>query len=246
MSGDATNDFLNKILAFTKEHRKPLIIIALIAIVGIVIIGVIEMTRNAYLYISVTPTDSVIMINGRKYQNGTHRLHPGTVTATISHEDFDTKEVTLDLKSHQTVTLAEYLTQNGGFDYYNDHKTDFITLQNIYNSDSYSQKDEKIDSYFDEYKQVSSLREMLPLTAFVDNPKDSSTKYAVLIKEDPGLDCQKPICLLVIDDTKRIKSDETRESLQKYLRTEALNLLKKKGYNPEDYHISYSDNGADY
>lgn len=233
MEETALTNFTQAIANFIKKHRKLLTILTIITILVAVIFFIIEATRNATLQIAVTPTDSTITINGKQYHNGLYRFHPGTYTATISRSDFDSKEVTIKLISNKTVILSEYLTQNGDLSYYTDHKTDFIALQNIYNTDIYTEKPENLNTYFDNYKKVVDLRNQLPITEFISNPNDPSTKFAILIKEDTGVNCEQPLCLLIIDETER-------------LHDQALNLLKTRGFNPDDYPIRYSNSGADF
>lgn len=222
----------NNIINFIRKHKKPFIIATIVIVLGLIIFAVIEMTRNASLRISVTPISSTVTINGKEYHNGLYRFHPGTYTAIISNDGFDTKELSIELISNKTVDLSEYLTQGGNLDHYTSNKEDFIILQNIYNNDVYSQKPDELNKYFDNYKKIASIRERLPITEFVDAPENPSSKYAILIKEDPII-CEHPVCLLVIDETGRLHED-------------ALKIIKKHGFNPDDYPIRYSEKGSDF
>ena len=124
--------------------------------------------------------------------------------------------------------IPDYQTK--GLDYYSTHKSEFIDLLNYYTEDVNADPDPDLKAYFDNYYEIVKIKNDLPLTELLKD-KSGST-YALLIKDNPE-NCEHFVCLLIIDETKSHHDD-------------ALNLLKRAGYNPDNYQISWSSSAEDF
>ena len=121
-----------KLLKFFQTHR-PLTFAILIVLIILVASGLFFATRkSATLEILVAPTSARIVINDKDYQNGTYKLEPGNMVATISKAGFTTKTVNFVLNEHQVTKLYVYLLEEGGgYDWYLEHAEDAKILSKI-------------------------------------------------------------------------------------------------------------------
>ncbi len=133
------------------------ILIAVIAIAIPITLLVIDSLKTSTLLIFVTPLDATITINGKQYPNGNYRLFPqnGQVTATISKDGYQSKEISLSLESNKTTTLYTYLVCDNGELYCYLKDTESYNLLKYLNN-----SDEALTSFL----KKSAIASILPIS----------------------------------------------------------------------------------
>ena len=197
-------------------HLKPLVIIAdLIAVVILVLLFVFKTQKTAILDVLVTPLDATISINGQKYENGTYAVVPGEYTAVISHDNLETKTITVTAEANKTSKIYVYLTgENDDFSYYEAHDWDLETLDSISAKTS--------DAAAEAFTQKMDIREILPYE-YVD-----LENYVYFKIEQGSEECESDFCLCITDH---------------FGGSEALAYAKiaEQGYDLNDYEVHYYD-----
>ena len=206
---------------FIKKHKILISAITSVVIVILVLIYVsIKMTFSASLDVLVVPTDATIMIDGEKFENGIYEnLAVGKRKVVISREGFDTSEFEIELKRDEKTRLYAHL---GGNQEWYDNLTDQTTL---YLLDSIYE--------FEGQQQLKVIRAKYPimesLPIVYEKYFNNYTEY-VYYRIDGGEyeKCKTEYCLKITDFTGGN-------------RDRALDLMREKGYNPDDYEIIYED-----
>lgn len=205
------------------EKRKKIavsIIVALgfLAVIGLVILAVINTRLDATLNVLVAPTSAEVVINGKKYENGDHKIESGEAVAVVSKEGFVTQEVTLKLTKGETTNLHLYLMpEDGTYDWYYDHEDEMMILNTI--------GDNEANKNSASYVASNPIIEILPIIYADYDENWDYTEYRV----DGGSfdECEKVFCLKITDTT-----GGNRDA--------AMNKIREKGFNPDDYEIIYS------
>lgn len=211
---------------FLKRHWLALLVvfnIILIAIAAAIIIN--HQSKTATIDILVAPTDSTILLNGRPYQNGEYDIRPGEYKIEIKKDGFETKTIDFNLTKDGFKRIYTYLLpENKSFSYYDssEHSNDFYTLEQIAKFDN----DQKLKDYITSREKRLSIISILPLvfSQYTNHYKDY-TEYAVDLNASVE-NCPKILCLKIVD----VNGNNEQN---------ALNLIKEKGYNPDDYEIEY-------
>ena len=206
----------------TKTNRNlALVIILPITIIIIVIIGlVLFITRQnhlATLDILVAPASSDIIIDGKTYHHGAHKLEPGIYHIEVKKPDFTTKTFTVTLSSGKTTDLHTYLLQSdGSFSWYLDHQDDSILLTQI--------GDEEANKLMSESEQKYPILSDLPIIIDQYDAQYNYTNYRI---DGGNLEsCTHDFCLIITDTT---GGNEEK----------AKNEIKNRGYSLDDYEIIY-------
>lgn len=213
-------------LEFIKQHKIATIVtINLAAVIVVVIIIIIHFLKTASIDIHVAPSDAVITLNGRRYDNlKQHDILPGNYHVKIAMDNMQTKEFDITLERQGFVRISDYLLDaNGGFDYYLSHSRDETILAEIVKDD-----DEAAKSFIAKYEKITSIIDILPFNydAYTD---DFSDYIQYSIQQDLREDCDKAVCLIIEDNTggnEQVAKDK----------------LKELGYNLDDYSFSYQYN----
>lgn len=205
------------------EHKKGVLIgMAGVLAVLAAIFVILDLLKNAYISIVVTPLDSKIYINGEVYSNGTFRRYPGRANIKIERDGMVTKSFELDLVGGKTTLLHVYLNGEGeDFSYYDTSIDDYETLKIIAD-------DELSKEYIKEMERKLSVLDVLPLTKWTsaDTPSPSNgqlSRETIISDGTERIGCDRIICLLLQDNT---GSEETARA-----------LLRAAGYDFDDYKI---------
>lgn len=190
---------------------------AVIIFVALVILSIVIIRPVATLDILVAPTSAQVMINGKEYSNGTYTLSPGEITAVISKDGFEGKEIKLELIQGETAQLYTYLLPaDGSYDWYLDHEEDMMVLNTIGDARAI----EESASYKKKYPAI----EALPI---IYAKYDENWDYTEFRIDGGDFDeCEEDFCLKITDTT-----GGNYEF--------ALSLIREKGFNPDDFEIIY-------
>ena len=189
-----------------------------IVVVTILLIYLHSLNSLATLDLLVTPQSATITINDKIYTNGIYQLEPGNYHATITKENFETKEFDLELKANKTTPLHTYLTQTDHtYSWYLEHNEDDLILNTI--------GDESAATAAEIYNSKYPIITSLPIIYSQYDDSYQLIDYRI----DGGTfdSCSSDFCLQItyIDDPSR---------------SAALATLQEKGYNINDYEIIYN------
>lgn len=210
-----------------KNPLKKIIIIGVVVfllIVGVSLYFIINnMINSSSIELLVAPQSSEIVIDGKKYTNGTYAINPGNHTITISKEGFGTKETTFATKKDETTKVYIYLIELEGGDWYATHEEDRMILGVI--TSSLTEQD--INKLYDENASIVSE---LPIRVdYYSNNYSKHTKYTISYKIAQD---NSKVSLTIVD--------YTGGNLET-----ALDNLKSRGINPDEYEIEYTDKSED-
>lgn len=108
----------NKTKYYTGIDRRKLLIagalVMAVAIIGIIIYAAIEIPKTNELVVGVGPKDAKILIDGKRYENRTYKIQPGTYHVTIEREGYQTQEDDITLEKGKTGEVRACLTMNDG------------------------------------------------------------------------------------------------------------------------------------
>lgn len=216
-------------IRFFKNNWKILLIIVNLIIIAIAATIVINhKSKTATVSILVAPSDATVTLNGKEYKNGEYNVKPGEYHVEISKDGLESKALDFSLAKNDYYRLNDYLVgQNGSFDYYNskDHLYDISLLEQI----AKFKDDQELNSYLSAREATLSILSDLPIVfeEYTNNYNDY-TKYSIEINRDVQ-DCPKALCLKIIDTN----GDNKQKAIEE---------IKERGYNPDDYEIEYIKN----
>ena len=171
---------------------------------------------NATLDLLVTPLSAKIEINGRIYKNGEHKFDPGEINVEITKEGFKTQNYVINLPANETTKLYTYLVQNdGSLNWYLDHQEDEAILMQIGGIEA-TEESEK-------YTEQNPVVAAIPI--IVEEYKNG-IYYDFRVDGGMFENCKKDFCLKI--------SDVGGNGYER-----ALEEIRKRGYNPENYEILY-------
>ena len=209
-------------LELFRRHKIISAAIALnvIAILVVVLLIVVHRTKTVSIDIYVAPSDAIIELNGKKYDNfSSYNLMPGEYHVSISMDGMKTKEYDLALENDGFARIWEYLVDdNDSLDYYLKNPDEISILTKF--SD-----DEEVKKVIEYYDKVVSIRDALPLEYYDRSDPDNSV--GVFVEEDTDECANKILCLVIYGGEKN--------------RDIALNLIREAGYNPDDYGIRFEE-----
>lgn len=108
----------NNTQVYKEVDRRKLLIagasVVAVAIIGIIIYAVIEMPKTSELVVGVGPKDAKILIDGKRYENRTYKMRPGTYHVMVEREGYQTQEGEVVLEKGKTGEVRACLTTNGG------------------------------------------------------------------------------------------------------------------------------------
>ncbi len=203
-----------------RQKRNTIIIIAIIVAIFIIIpliLFIIHTIYSAKLTTTIAPSFATLEIDGKTYPINTElSLKPQQTTAIISAEGFQRKEISLNLIKDETISIATYLVPNDGdLSWYYNNPEENTLFENVGGQEA--AKNALI--FLEEYP----ISEILPLS-FADIVDGNPINYRIDIGKFEA--CKTNFCLKI--------SDYTGLS-----REHALNLIRSKGYNPDNYQIIY-------
>lgn len=110
------------------EHRKRIIKLGIgifVILVVIAIIGwIVEAPKTGKLYVLVAPVSAEVTVGGQQFNNGTHRIEPGTYDVQIEKEGFESYSGQVTVKKGETERLFVCLDRDNDDDYYKNNPED--------------------------------------------------------------------------------------------------------------------------
>lgn len=182
------------------------------------------LTRKTYIDIATAPTIAKVVINGNEYKNGSHEIEPGTYTAEIVAEGFETKTITVDVKARTYTQILTYLVhKEEGLAYFERSSIDLATLRSIKNDDA-------LTKFIANYDNKLRIKNELPLIANYnlneDIPGAANNIVSLEIHDGSKLSaCKYAFCLSIVGE----RSDEQR----------VRDFLENNGYNYDNYEVIY-------
>lgn len=210
-----------------KEDKKikfqiTAIICACLALFAFAIIYfIIDSRKTATLSTTIAPSTATITINGKKYKpNEELRFAPANITATISADGFKSQDFVLNLEKDQTSYIVTYLIpENDDLSWYDQDYAEsrlFLKVNNILTN-----------QYAEDYATKYPISTILPITVVeVDPVTYDWTEYRIDSGKFDG--CNSDFCIKITDTT-----GGNREK--------ALNKIREKGFNPNEYQIIYEE-----
>ena len=217
--------------ALKKVKIFAIIVVSVLVLIA-AILAILDSLKNAHLIIMVAPIDAQVKINGKDYSPGNYRMFPGKVHVTIAKDGFKTEELDVELQSKHTETVYAYLVHNNDGMYYYEADPNSYEILKIMTT----MKGSDLQTFVNEMEEKIAIREKLPLVSYenIDGRYygDDGLPYVqTVINDGTNLsECGRVICLSLITNS---GSDQA-----------ARNLLKKYGYDYNDYYIIQQSTGA--
>lgn len=210
---------------FIRRHKllSLLLFLNVVAVLVAVLVIVIHNSKTATVDILVAPMDSVIELNGAKYENmQSHNVAPGDYHVKISMEGMQTKEFEISVENDGFVRIWTYLLDaEGGFEYYMNHPDDAMILKDV--------ADDEARVWFDEYSKIQGIQGVLPLT-FSNTFEENATEIvSISVNWGSGDECNERVYCLIIHDY-------TGKNTEK-----ALSMIRDAGYDPNDYELVFEE-----
>lgn len=200
--------------------------------------------HSSTLIIQVAPTNAVITIDNKTYQNGLFTTAPkDQVDATISADGFKTKNLSLSLEKGKVNKLLTYLTpENDDWSYYeaaeNQESLSILLTNSGYQSWDLIKVNSNLttdqDTSADALIKKLSIKSVTPIQfSICGEPATRSNCDAISVSYDYSSECDNMLCLVITGRKAAISQD-------------TLNLIKNKiseqGYNFTDYPYFYKQN----
>lgn len=212
------------------------IAVNLLAVIIIAIAFVIHNSKTATIDIRVVPTDAVVKLNGRAYDNYTsHNLTPGKYTAELSMDGMKTKTINIDLAADDFYKLHAYLLgEDDTFAYYETRPSQVDALEQL------GLNDEALTKFIDRYNSIYGIINDLPLQLY-NRTDDPATTWGVYVEQygtsnsdeaentedNLASKCQTIMCL------KAYVNNTSNDVVY--------DLIREAGYNPDDYQITFNE-----
>lgn len=220
---------------FRNKWVRLILVLDVVAIISIIVILIINSTKQSVITFNVVPADSQISLNGKSgYSNGSYRLTPGVYDVEISHEGLDTKNFKVDLEKDDISTIITFLHQGDNFDFYTlrDNIGDYLSLAEIASAGYNQTTDQDIsaEGFIDKINYNTKLyQEELPInyTEYMRSENKDILVYDISMRR--AIDkssCIKYLCIeaiMILTDDKNIVNS----------------MLEDAGFNLEDFEIEY-------
>ena len=185
--------------------------------------------HSATISFNIIPMMANISVNGSgdyKSNGEAYSLAPGHYDVTISYPNLATKTLSIDLEENSNTTITTFLTDEN-FYYYKlrDNYGAFLALAGIAsaNNNQTTDHDTSAEAFITKFqKDYEKYTNDLPISYSEHDEKGRLTKY-IVIRAD--YDCSVTLCLkATLDEDDKHKVED---------------MLKEKGFNVEDYEITY-------
>lgn len=198
-------------------------IIAIIAIsailIGVICWVVFDLLKSAEISILFTPSDSEILVNGKRYKNGNFRMYPGEYKIEVNRDGFESQSLVVKLESNKVEAVHGWLEpSDGSMQIYTTSADDYNILRLVAN-------DDKAIDFVNSFEKKRRIRDFLPVYDAADERKGASIKVSDGTTDEQ---CGAAICLIVETKAKT-------ETAYNYMK----NYFKSRGYNLDDYKIIY-------
>jgi len=191
------------------------IFIAIILFISFVL-WFINKDKTSILEILVAPSSSKILINGKKYTNGTYQIEPGEYKVEITKDGFKSYSGGISAQKNNLSKLSRALLQNdGSYSWYLDHQDDDLILSAITGEKSNNFERNLVIKY--------------PILQYIPYTDTVNGNYKIDAQIGDSLEY-----LIISPNTCDSNYIEA-------FKAEALNWIKSKGINPDDYIIKYNN-----
>lgn len=213
----------NHVQSYQGVDRRKLLfagaLVVVVAIVGILIYALVEIPKTSTLVVGVGPKDAKILIDGKKYENRTYKMRPGTYHVTIEREGYQTQESEVVLEKGATGEVRACLTTDGGNeDWW--HNEGYTEGENGYYCQAYY--DMLARRAQAEMEADNKIFSLMPYKNYEDG-------YMIAAQEQEGGKVKVIISLLYC-----------KIDLQQMSKEMALEWMRGKGLDPETYDIEIS------
>lgn len=202
---------------FVRHHWKQMTVILvalLVVLIGIFIGRSIYLkVNNATLKVVVAPADAKVVVGGRRYKNGEHRIKPGEYDVSVTREGFEdyTEKLTIEENGYSEVYLC--MDNTDGTDWYG-------------NNEKYAKLCDQIHEHqYDKETAEKFSDKIFSVTPF--HSYDKGFNIDARLNEETG------------KITVTIEPLSCRYDRAKGLEKNALEWLEKAGLNLDDYTIEY-------
>lgn len=206
-----------RVMQFVKMHKviSAVVLVDVILVLATVAAGVAKASKNSTLDVLVVPEIAKVSIGSGDYGIGAYKIRPGNYAATVSAKGFKSKVVEVKPEGGSIAKLHVYLEpEDDNLNYYATHLENYNNLRWI--------DDEEAQKMY----KILSIRYALPM---MDEVRDETTGYLerrVSIEAENGDGCKAYFCLKAI----LLGTNDKKWAEE---------LIKKKGFNPENYEIRY-------
>ena len=200
---------------YTLNKKQKIAVISFFIIIIIIPITlfIINIFKSSTLTIKIAPADTTIVINNKRYKNGKHKLFPGTYTISVSKEGFESYSTTINLTKNDSQNIYLCLEEKPDNNWYSFHSDDSNLCNAI--------EEERLS---DENEKLFNSDKIFNFTPYHD--------YNNGFNIDPFFDENNKISILITS----ITCQKSKESI---IQKNALEWLKSKDINPDDYTIVY-------
>lgn len=215
-----------KIHSAEDKRRKTRFIIFIITIVTLFIalpvtFFLIDLQKTATVNILLAPSFAKVEINGKTYDSGTERINAYSGKVTVSADGFQSKELDVNLASREITDLYVYLVPNdGNMNWYDERPAERQILSAIGDSFAIIQSEN--------FHTAHPIIDILPISVAEVDPKTQTILHDYRIDYGEFTGCETDFCLKITDHTGKDHEN-------------ALQYLRDRGYNPEDYQILYQN-----
>ena len=232
MQGDLAQSEFGRFIR--NKYIIAVLAVDIITIVFILLNNFSNARKTAYITFKVTPTDSTIAIKGKdNYQNGTYRISPGDYTISVSHDNFDTKEIPLTISANDSINFALFLTKDSKVPAYYSYKANsdsYLLLNDIAseNNNITFDSDHSAEQFIANFNSALKIQQFLPIESeeYEESPTGRRLTSSITIKSDDGEECLSQLCLKAI-------------MLHTSEKTRVKTMINEKGLNADDYQIDY-------
>lgn len=202
---------------FVRTHWKKMtviLVVLLVVLIGIFIGRSIYLkVNNATLKVVVAPADAKVVVGGKRYKNGEHRIKPGEYDVSVAREGFEdySEKLTIEENGYGEVYLC--MNNTDGTDWYSDNE-----------------KYAKLCDQIHEHQYDKETAEKFSDKIFSVTPFHSYDKGFNI---DAQLDEETGKITITIEPL------SCRYDRAKGLEKNALEWLEKAGINLENYTIEY-------
>ena len=203
-----------------EDRKKRNIIIGIVAAVVVIIIisviAIIDRARHSVtLEVAVAPKASTLTLNGKKIENGTYHLLPGTYEISLTMDGMEPYFNTVEMLGGATYYLYKYLTgPDGDLSWYYEHPEDAM----IFNTIGDYEANEKAKKY-------ASSDPIFAVTPYYDI---RNNHFKISVKYD---DDNKIVVTVNLNTCTELLRDKYIEEANQY--------LSNKGLQLDNYKMNY-------